>query len=432
MMSKFDAVPFHNNVTHKRRGKNPSFSSILLDNIYRSIDEDDLHEYPRTTPTSPTRSIVKVKDCNNEASRQRRDKMRSDSTLETVDLRQAITIESWMDRRHYYHHQQQPPQQVAQQPPQRKHFHLGDVLDQKIRFVRQKSVPGRARASDDNNSANDFSSSSSLCFTNLTPRPPSSSSRDQSSSRIFTKTKLRALKIYSELKKSKQQNAPISPGRRIAAFLNSIFRNSGGSPARSSPAEMKLNPPATATTTSNSTCSTASSFARSCLTNKTSSSGKSTPATTTTTTTKRSVRFYPVSVIVDEDSRPCGHKSLHNNDNNQDSKKLASPPNNSHGGGTVEQQRRRRREQEIDTLMMMIKTNCGGNNNQRCHASNFNEDSDDEEMEEEEEDDDDDDGGSCASSDLFELENFSSIGVSRYYEELPVYGTTSLKNLTTS
>ncbi|KMS96106.1 hypothetical protein BVRB_002180 [Beta vulgaris subsp. vulgaris] len=394
-MSKFETNV--HNVSHRRRSKNPSFSSILLDAVYRSIDEDyhQHHNHSRTTPTSPTQSI-KQSECKTEALKQRRTKMRSDSTLETVDLRRAIMIESWIDKNQ---HQQQ------QQQSQRKHFHLGDLLDQKIRIVRQKSAPSSRRTTttitsdNDSSTTHNLSSSSSSCFTNLTPR---SSSRDQSSSRIFTKTKSRALKIYGDLKKSKQQNTPISPGRKIAAFLNSIFRNSGNSPARSSP-ELKI--PAI----SNSNCSSASSFSRSCLTNKTSSSEKSTPAT------KRSVRFYPVSVIVDEDSRPCGHKSLHKNEN-EESKKLASPLMDSTGTG---EQMKWRREKEIDTLMMMINTNCG--DNQR-HVSRFHGDSD-EEMEEE-------DDESCASSDLFELENFSSIGVSRYYEELPVYGTTSLKNLT--
>ncbi|XP_021836040.2 protein BIG GRAIN 1-like B [Spinacia oleracea] len=413
-MSKIETT-VHNNVTHKRRGKNPSFSSILLDAIYRSIDEDD--DYPRTTPTSPTRSIVNQStDCNSneEAAKNRRNKMRSDSTLETVDLRRAIMIESWMER------QQQQPQQPPQQPPQRKHFHLGDVIDQKIRIVRQKSVPSIPRVNSDD------SSSSSLCFTNLST--PRSSSSDHSSSRIFTKTKSRALKIYGELKKSKQQNtSPVSPGRRIAAFLNSIFRNTSGSPVINSP-EIKLNTPAKTamTETTNSTCSTASSFSRSCLSNKTpssSSSGKS----SSTPGTKRSVRFYPVSVIVDED----GHKSLQKN-SNRDFEKLIS--NTQFGGKTLDQQQKRRREKEIDALMMMIKTNCG--NIQQRHVSSLNkhcgDDDDDEEMEEvdDEEEDDDDDNGSCASSDLFELENLSSLGVSRYYEELPVYGTTSLENLT--
>ena len=38
--------------------------------------------------------------------------------------------------------------------------------------------------------------------------------------------------------------------------------------------------------------------------------------------------------------------------------------------------------------------------------------------------DDDDDGASCASSDLFELDHLSVIGIGSYREELPVYETT--------
>lgn len=45
-----------------------------------------------------------------------------------------------------------------------------------------------------------------------------------------------------------------------------------------------------------------------------------------------------------------------------------------------------------------------------------------------EDDDDVDDAASYASSDLFELENLSAIGIERYQEELPVYETTRLDN----
>ena len=44
--------------------------------------------------------------------------------------------------------------------------------------------------------------------------------------------------------------------------------------------------------------------------------------------------------------------------------------------------------------------------------------------EEEDDEEDDDDGGSCASSDLFELDHLSVIGIDSYREELPVYETT--------
>lgn len=45
---------------------------------------------------------------------------------------------------------------------------------------------------------------------------------------------------------------------------------------------------------------------------------------------------------------------------------------------------------------------------------------------EDDEEDDDDDALSCTSSDLFELDNLSAIGIDRYREELPVYETTRL------
>ncbi|CAI9782623.1 unnamed protein product [Fraxinus pennsylvanica] len=43
------------------------------------------------------------------------------------------------------------------------------------------------------------------------------------------------------------------------------------------------------------------------------------------------------------------------------------------------------------------------------------------------EDDNDVDDKSCASSDLFELENIGRVGIRSYEEDLPVYGTTSLR-----
>ena len=49
------------------------------------------------------------------------------------------------------------------------------------------------------------------------------------------------------------------------------------------------------------------------------------------------------------------------------------------------------------------------------------------EDEEEDDDEDDDDALSCSSSDLFELDNLSVIGIERYREELPVYETTHFK-----
>ncbi|XP_076891116.1 protein BIG GRAIN 1-like A [Bidens hawaiensis] len=103
----------------------------------------------------------------------------------------------------------------------------------------------------------------------------------------FVKTKLKALKIYNELKKVKQ---PISPGGRLSAFLNSVFNkksNTAGDhteEARSARLNRK--------TTSGyaSTCSSASSVSRSCLAKTPSSRGKL-------------INKVPVSAVIDDNNR---------------------------------------------------------------------------------------------------------------------------------
>ncbi|KAJ0075783.1 hypothetical protein Patl1_33631 [Pistacia atlantica] len=195
------------------------------------------------------------------------------------------------------------------------------------------------------------------------------------------KTKLsRALKIYSDLKKVKQ---PISPGGRLANFLNSLFTAGNAKKAKiinSSQPE--------------SACSSASSFSRSCLSKTPSSRGKLSNGT------KRSVRFYPVSVIVDEDCRPCGHKNLYENNKNDEL-----------------QYRVMNESQRVQEAARELLKNY------QKKKLEFDNDQEFDDVEEEDEDDD----ASCASSDLFELDNLSAIGaIERYREELPVYETTHL------
>lgn len=111
-----------------------------------------------------------------------------------------------------------------------------------------------------------------------------------------------------------------------------------------------------------------------------------------------------MSVIVDEDCRPCGHKNLHESEealvvkNRSEELKLH-----------VMQESRRVEELARDLLK----------NYQKKSEVDF-----DDVMHYEDEEDDDDDVASCSSSDLFELDNLSAIGIERYREELPVYETT--------
>jgi hypothetical protein len=71
----------------------------------------------------------------------------------------------------------------------------------------------------------------------------------------------------------------------------------------------------------------------------------------------------------------------------------------------------KKKEEQFDHMSTDL---CNDNTHQVCSE------------EEEEESDDDDDIASCASSDLFELDNLSVVGIERYREELPVYETTHL------
>ncbi|KAF7843576.1 protein BIG GRAIN 1-like B [Senna tora] len=249
------------------------------------------------------------------------------------------------------------------------------------------------------------------------------------------KTKFKALK------------KPISPGAKLASFLNSLFNSGNGNSNTKKKAKLvkssntvTTQPPSSQTPT----CSSASSFSRSCL-SKTPSSSRSGG-----NKINRSVRFYPVSVIVDEDCRPCGHKNLH-----QEERPIArgsyqgqmysalplqiesllsrknlyeeqSSIQDSHQIKFGDEELRVRVMQESKRVEEFARDLL--KNYQRKREENSNKDL---EMmmhyneEEEEEEDENDDASSCSSSDLFELDNLSSIGnIERYREELPVYETT--------
>ncbi|KAL2493300.1 hypothetical protein Adt_28928 [Abeliophyllum distichum] len=232
----------------------------------------------------------------------------------------------------------------------------------------------------------------------------------------FMKTKSKALKIYGDLKKVKQ---PISPGGRLASFLNSLFTAGNAKKSKISSSNGAYDDNSSTLKSANaSTCSSASSFSRSCLSKTPSSRGKSSNGM------KRSVRFYPVSVIVDEDCQPCGHQSLHEDKQNLEPMKsrITSSIDDEPMVHVMEKNRRveeaardllRNYQKKVETEFDLRKT----------HIKNQVFDNQDEDLEEDEDGDDD---ASCASSDLFELDNLSAIGMERYREELPVYETTHL------
>ncbi|KAJ6947200.1 hypothetical protein NC651_001784 [Populus alba x Populus x berolinensis] len=373
---------------YRHQRQNPSFSSTLLDVIYRSIDESG----------------------SGETMRKKHEINHGFKGEEMTSLQRACMIEKWMEKK-------------------KSRKDLDSVLLNSSSSSSESSCGGGFSSSESE------SISSTTSYTMQRPKPvrTSISARPEKYQRredlhqtdmfqhhernyapnqkaksegSFVKTKSKALKIYGDLKKVKQ---PISPGRRLASFLNSLFTTGNAKKAKiSTPGgsyeERKLK------SEQASTCSSASSFSRSCLSGKLSSNNGA----------KRSVRFYPVSVIVDEDCRPCGHKNLYGSDRQEMNSTLVAaavttatrnnvPTSDEELKLHVMNENRRIEEVARDLLKNYQKND---NTHQACS--------------EEEEEESDDDIASCASSDLFELDNLSVIGIERYREELPVYETTHL------
>ncbi|KAG5021557.1 hypothetical protein JHK82_017460 [Glycine max] len=416
-MDKWDNKPSRKQ--HHR--ENPSFSSTLLDVIYRSIDEDptDEKEEAQLIFYRETMRNQKQSNCFREEKPE----------AEKHNSRRARKVENWMEKK-----------------ANEKVVMGRNSLTEFERRTRSNSISNTlsmysSSTSSESSSVGGFSSSESESFYGVQrPKPIKTSVSDKTKTKTTFdaslhshnfrshssqsqkpkhengsgKTKSKALKIlYGELKKAKQ---PISPGAKLASFLNSLFTSSGNAK------KAKVSTTTTTTTTSTyrpvlipvatdrtadtksaaqqqqqpgSTCSSASSFSRSCL-SKTPSSRSG---------AKRSVRFCPVSVIVDEDCRPCGHKNLHEGE--ESNGKNRSEELRLH----VMQESRRVEELARDLLK----------NYQKKSEVEFD---DVMHYEDEEEEEDDDDVASCSSSDLFELDNLSAIGIERYREELPVYETT--------
>ncbi|XP_010936966.1 protein BIG GRAIN 1-like [Elaeis guineensis] len=191
--------------------------------------------------------------------------------------------------------------------------------------------------------------------------------------------KKKSSSIRSKFRDLRKAKAPASPGARLASFLNSLFTATGNSRKSKSAATVAAYGGVGVRGGEESACSTATSYSRSCLSKTPSSRGR--PPLAAGEGVKRSVRFYPVSVIVDEDCRPCGQKCLYDGDSAAVARR---PPE----AAAMAKKR-------VEELLRGF---------------------------EEEEDEE----GSDSSSDLFELENLTAIGGRGYRDELPVYETTHL------
>ncbi|XP_055826557.1 protein BIG GRAIN 1-like A [Solanum dulcamara] len=365
---------------------NPSFSSTLLDAIYRSIDQGEEEE------------IALYKEA-----------MRKKQSNNMENFQKACMIEKWMEHK-------VSEKVVVRRKSTADFERKSRNLMNSSSSSSDSSCGGVFSSSETESSYNNVvvnsSGSSSSWYGLNRPKPirtsistpnPAKLSKNQAkqlnnyghnelhmerdfapktkSETGFLKTKSKALKIYGDLKKVKQ---PISPGGRLASFLNSLFTTRNAKKPKVS-------------ANASSTCSSASSFSRSCL-------SKSTPKSSSNGT-KRSVRFYPVSIIVDEDCQPCGHKNLHE-------EKLPNSESVRNIRNSINEELKNRRVEEATKELLR---NYQRNSNSQIKKMEIF-------------DDEDDDDASCASSDLFELDNLSAIGIdsNRYLEELPVYETTHL------
>ncbi|KAJ9168006.1 hypothetical protein P3X46_019585 [Hevea brasiliensis] len=357
--------------TFPQTRRTPSFSSSLLDAIYRSIDdnggeEEFFSQYRETTV------IRKQSTTPNSVSTSQRDAFLEEEK-EISNLRRDIMIESWMEKQ-----------------STRSSMHSNSTSTSSDSSSGSGGSVGVFSSSEAESSVKEKSTRVS----SLTPqriKPISEKQQKPKCEGGFTKTKLRAMKIYGELKKVKQ---PISPGSRIASFLNSIFTS--GSAKKVKMCSIGAVDDLSSERKSKSTCSSVTSFSRSCLSKTPPSRGKQ------SNKNKRSVRFYPVSVIVDEDSRPCGHKCIYEDDPGlmpmPVPQKIAKNSDVAKGANYIRNYQ---------------KKNIGEFDFRGFHSYVENDE------------DSDEDDESCSSSDLFELDHL--IGIARYREELPVYETTSLK-----
>ncbi|KAI5674304.1 hypothetical protein M9H77_14668 [Catharanthus roseus] len=352
---------------HQQRRKTPSFSSSLLDAIYHSIDESS-------------------------SQGKEEHRKRNNNTLEVeeeiANIRRAIMVEKWMEN------------------------YPSSTTTTTTTTTTTSCRGGSRRVNSDSSSSTDssfFSSSETEKSTTpkssiFNPQKPvqkhvSDNSKHEGNS--FMRTKSRALKIYGDLKKVKQ---PISPGGKIANFLNSIFNSRNlkklhhhhHNHHHQGIVEDWGNSVRKSRSVKDSTTSCSSLTSRSCL------NRPQNPSSSRTNKSNRSVRFCPVGVIVDEDSQPCGHKSIY--DDHNDPTLTPMPKISSHYI-----------KKNIDSFRYEEK--YPKKQNYRGYYRRYSQDKDG----------DDDDDDSCTSSDLFELENIGIVGSGTNREELPVYGTTNLK-----
>lgn len=214
--------------------------------------------------------------------------------------------------------------------------------------------------------------------------------------------------MNSEKPKQQKVKQPMSPGSRIASFLSSIFNY--GSVKKAKMCYVGAVEDVSFEQKPQSPCvsSSASSYSRRSCMSKTPSSAKKNNGV------KRCVRFYPVSIILGEDSH---HKYVYKND--PDIMPLPSGAGKITRSSTTTEEEKKKKQKKNSVVGKENGSRKGKFDFRVLYSQNNNGEDEDEE--------DDDDALSCSSSDLFELDHLIGGGGRRYQEELPVYETTNLE-----
>ncbi|KAK8514389.1 hypothetical protein V6N13_063280 [Hibiscus sabdariffa] len=315
----------------RNRRESPSFSSSLLDAIYRSIDEPDGE------------------------SATRKKHGRSTWLKDEEEMERACMVQKWMEKRGDIRRKS-----------------MGDCdFDDPMLLNSSSSSCGSSCGARFSSSESDKyfcpSANSSHCTTHR-PKPARTSTGSGFYGHAeggFVRKKSKAFKIYSNLKKVKH---PISPGGRLASFLNSLFTAGNAKKANISSSGKLKSDQQQATSTS-----------RSCL-------SKSTPCSRNNGT-KRSVRF-----CLDEDHHQTSIRK----------------PINKELDWRIMEENRRAVEAAKDVLKNYHKSN---NMRGICNS-----------------DEKEEDAASCASSDLFELYNLSAMQELPVYETTHLHTNRAIAN----
>ncbi|KAM7493507.1 hypothetical protein LguiB_028116 [Lonicera macranthoides] len=372
----------------RKNSKNPSFSSILLNEIYRSIDggEEKIGEFKarkeRTTKNQRNSVSSRVKSSSIEDE-------------EMANFCRVSLIEKWMEKK----------AMVSSQ----RGFSFPE-LDKKSVNDNNDALFSNSGSSCSDSSFGGFSSSETESFGAVKSRisyfaapeskyvktSVSAESRRSGNSvacqqqskfkfylfddeghetnkaqQILVKSRTKVMKIYDNLKNMKQ---PISPGGQISNFFTSIFTNGNAKKIKNSKnINEGFDKGGVERKEGKSTCSSAPSFMRSCF-------NKNPPKSTEKlkNSIKRTVRFYEQSSRQgnDDEQNSCSFKKNH----------MATRDSKGHNS-----------LKKRDCIAKSIRY---------------------------EENDHDDNAASDSSSNLFELDHLAFFKDDRIYKELPVYETT--------